>query len=125
VDRIRVVVGKGRGVLRGIIMNTLGSEPDMIVRELGDGDDTAAAASTYAADVVILTGDAEPLAAEWLRVLYACPRACVLSVVDDGRSATVHELRPRSAPVDDVSPRGLVAAVRSAVAESLAQAGPR
>jgi DNA-binding NarL/FixJ family response regulator len=112
--RIRVVVAATPRVLRDIIEGALRLQSDM---ELIDGDDEpnlSEALKRCAADVVVVAGRPPQGAASYEQLLIENPQVKVLVVTDDGGRA--HLIECRRIPVAEVTPQGLVDAIRSAVA---------
>lgn len=101
-------------MMREIVTTTLGAQPDMHVVATVEAEDTLADAVVRTqADVVVvgLAPNASPTTYDDL--LYQHPRLRVLMVTDDGRGALLSALRPQQVAIDDVSPAGLVEAIRA------------
>jgi hypothetical protein len=103
---IRVLVVGMTGVLGDLVRDALRA-PDVELLETAD-----VGAGTRGANAVIC---ADRTLAEVCDVLYANPRVRVLTVEDDGRRGSVHELVPHSHTLGELSPAVLLAAVRSSV----------
>lgn len=102
-------------MLRDIVESLLRSQRDMyIAGELPARDGLSDAIGRARPDVVLLglpSGDVPPFYNE---LLYAHPTLRLLAVTGDGRSAYRYELRPQRSPVGEVSPQGLLDAIRAA-----------
>jgi DNA-binding NarL/FixJ family response regulator len=115
---IRILLAAMPGMMRDIVEMAIRSQPDMVIVGLlsvvGARDALSDAVQHGRPDVVIvgLEADTEPHACEDL--LYDHPRVRLLEVIDDGRRATLCELRPHRVPIGNVSPEGLVGAIRAA-----------
>ncbi len=104
-------------LMRDIVESAIRAQPDMLVvgvlGVVGARDSLSDAVQRARPNVVILgRASAESRACEAL--LYEHPHVRLLEVIDDGRSATLCELRPHRVPIGDVSPEGLVGAIRAA-----------
>ena len=96
---------------REIIEQAVGGEPDMVIVDgHADHDSLPNAVAGSEPDFVISGRDYE--FAEVCAVLDERPRLRVLVVVEDGREATLYELRPTRTPLGEVSPRTIVEAIR-------------
>jgi len=115
---IRILLAAMPGMMRDIVEMAIRSQPDMVIVGLlsvvAARDALTDAVRRGRPDVVIvgLEADTEPHACEAL--LYDHPRVRLLEVIDGGRAATLCELRPHRVPIDNVSPEGLVGAIRAA-----------
>ena len=100
-------------MLQDIVTRILETAPDMRVLSQSMSDDelvTAAAESNI--DVTILGCEEGELPELGCRLLNARPGIKILGLASDGRRSYVYELRPRSVPLGEVSPQGLLEAVR-------------
>ena len=100
-------------MLREVIGSAISTASDMaIVGTIDDGESLTASLDRADADVLII-GTADEAAARALEpLLYERPRLTLLTVANDGRSTTVHALRPYRGVLSDVSPLGLIDAIR-------------
>jgi two-component system response regulator DesR len=116
VDRIRVLLAGMPRMLRDVFTLVLADQPDMeVVGELTDLLDLLLAARYTHSDVAILgLRDAE-FPGICTHLLAEYPHIKILGVTRDGRRAFVYALRPSKVPVGEVSPDGLLAAIREAV----------
>jgi hypothetical protein len=111
-SKIRVALTNMRPRLRDIVVDAIGRQPDMEIVGLDPGN-------TPSADVpapdVIVAGAADPDAAESpLKLLAASPGTRrVLMIATGGQRAVMHQLRPVRPLAGEVSPQGLVDAIRS------------
>jgi DNA-binding NarL/FixJ family response regulator len=101
-------------MMREIVENIIGAESDMQVVGVAESDDALAdAVARTRADVLILALDADGELRAYDALLFRHPRLHVLAVTEDGRGALISELRPHHVPLADVSPAGLVDAIRA------------
>ncbi len=114
--QIRVVVGEIPHILRAIVEGAVSLQADMKLISSGGGD-LAGTVRQSAADVAIVAEESsEPAdAPAHRRVLIENPRLKMFVLTDDGREA--HLLEFRRFPVEDISPHGLVTAIRAAVGQ--------
>lgn len=99
-------------MLREIIKGAIGLQPDMELIDCGDEPDLSKAFKSSAADVVIVARPTGP-ATSHQHILADNPQLKMFVVTDDGREA--HLLEFRQNPVAQLSPQGLVDAIRAAV----------
>ena len=99
-------------ILREIVERAVTAEPDMeIVPGPPPGATLEAAVEASDADFVISGASSEN--GEFGHLLADRPGLRLLSVTRDGREAFLHELRPTSTPLGDISPQTIVDAIRS------------
>lgn len=118
--QIRVVVAEVPHILRAIIEDAVGLQPDMELIA-GCGRELPVLAGRGSADVVIVAEDQPGDARAHRQVLVDNPDVKMLVVTAGGHAAHLQELR--RVPVDDVSAPGLVEAIRAAVRAT--EGGPR
>jgi hypothetical protein len=96
--------------MRDLVEIVVGAQPDMQIVAV---DATDPAAFGTPADVVILgvASVAEPIA--HTTQLYEHPHQRILALAIDGRRAVVYELRPHLTELGEISPDGLLAAIRA------------
>jgi DNA-binding NarL/FixJ family response regulator len=99
-------------MLRDIISDAINFQSDMELIDCSGGSDLSKACKSSGADIVIVARPTEP-AASHQRILVDNPQLKMLVVTDDGREA--HLLEFRQMPVTQLSPQGLVDAIRAAV----------
>jgi hypothetical protein len=92
------------GVLRDLVRDALTGWPDIELIEAGES-----AAGIRGATTVVCAARSPD---EVNHLLYANPRVRVLTVENDGRRGSVHELVPRSLALGEPSPARLLAAIR-------------
>lgn len=104
-------------MLRGILREVLGAQPDIeIVREARSDEELLIAVSTGAPDVVVVESVTGALSPAGNLVLRDRPSAHVLALSADGRMAAMYRLRAVRTLIHEVSAAGLREAIRSAVA---------
>ena len=92
----------------------LNSQGDMeVIGHLDDPLEILLAATLEGADVVILGLDQEELPGIASHLLSERPGLRILAVSPDGRRAFLFELRPQVVPLGELSPEGLVDAIRT------------
>ena len=64
------------------------------------------------ADVIVVAAEKGALPAECTRLMYERPHTRTLSISPDGRSTSMWRLRPYGVTTENISPEGLVAAIR-------------
>ena len=95
-------------MLGEIIENVVSAQPDMeVVGNLDGRTSLTEAAANLGVDVVIV------------ELVTSHPQIKVLAVAGDGRGAFLYELRPQTSSLGEVSPQGLVDAIRAATAAPL------
>jgi DNA-binding NarL/FixJ family response regulator len=116
VERIRVLLAELPRMLSEIIESVIADQQDMsIVGAIDSRDRVTSALVRTPADVVIVgLRDAETTAS-LNRVLLEQPRLKLLAISGDERSSYLYELRPHTVSLGDISPQGLVDAIRGAV----------
>ena len=111
---IRILIDAMPRMLREIIEGALARQPDMLLLDFAADPDLATAVKRGAPNVVIVA-DANGTAGPSPRKLLVDNQQLKIFVVtDDGRSG--HLLEFRRLPVAQMSPQGLVTAIRAAVA---------
>jgi DNA-binding NarL/FixJ family response regulator len=113
VDRIRVLLGNMPRMLRELVGAAVTEAPDIsLVGDVDAGDEIAASLDRTDADVLIVSVPDERARASFEPLLYRNPRLTLLTIGANGRSVALHELRPHTVTLGDVSPTELVAAIR-------------
>lgn len=108
---VRILVGDMPLMMRAIVEKAVREQSDMQLIERGAGDVLSLAKN---ADVAILA-ERKTSAPSQEQLLLEHPRLKVLVVSRDGREA--HLLEFRQTPLVQVSPQGLIDAIRAAVSE--------
>jgi DNA-binding NarL/FixJ family response regulator len=106
---IRVVVGQAARLLRDIVAQAIARQPDMELISATSGELDAVRCGDADVAIVEDVSDAHGVPAP----LIANPDLKVIVVTDNGRSA--HVVALSRWPVGEVSPQGLVDAIRAAV----------
>jgi len=114
VRQIRVLLADMPRMLIDMLTDIVMAHPEMMISgKVDETTDICAAAEMAEADVVILS---EPTGRQrrcHRELLYSRPRLKVLSITRDGHQFFLHELRPFSAPLGEISRESLVQAIRS------------
>jgi hypothetical protein len=121
VQQIRVLLANPPGVLRTVIEHAVSAQSDM--RLVGDHEGRDAHATTLSNRIaelaerdgpdVVVVERADAWSVQSLDgLLYEYPRLAVLAVTGGGREAHLRVLRPHDEMFADVSPMGIVAAIR-------------
>lgn len=114
VEQIRIVLAELPRMLRDIVSDTITRQSDMlVVDELPRRRDRPASGRRRGVDVVITGLEDGRLDERYTQLMQADPRLKVLGITVDGRRAFLFELRPRRILLGDVSPDGLLDAIRS------------
>jgi DNA-binding NarL/FixJ family response regulator len=109
---IQVLVGVMPPLLREIILSSLEKQADFHVTSApADGHEWAAIASRTAPNVVITTASSDQSSIDFLA---ENPRTRILALKEDGRRAFLFELKPALVSLGELSPDGLIQAVRAA-----------
>jgi hypothetical protein len=104
-------------MLSDIITNAIDGQPDMeVVGALRQRGALRSAVGAARADVVMLGLRDGDLPSDCVALFDAYPWIRVLGVSADGRRAFLYELRPQRLPLGEISPDGLVEAIRTASA---------
>lgn len=118
---IRILLGAMPRLLRDVVREVLGRQPDMdIVGEVESDDDLLRSLRLELPDVVVLQLSGLGLSQTGARVLERQPGVHVLGLSGDGRSAAIYRARIPHAPAFEGSPQGLRLAIREAC-----ERGPR
>lgn len=111
---IRVLLVALPRIMREIVEHAFAEAPDLDI--VGSVDGLAALDATFdkaQPDVLVVGLDQESDARQLDPYLYRDPRLTCFAIAGDARSAFLYELRPSAKPLGDVSPEGLVRAIRS------------
>ena len=100
-------------MLCDIITDVIDTQPDMqVVGDVSDRAELLASVEATQSEVVVLgLSDAE-LPPDCVNLFNAHPQVRLLGVAADGRRAFLYELRPQRTPLGEISPQGLLAAIR-------------
>jgi chemotaxis response regulator CheB len=114
--RIRILLAELPRMLRDIVERVVSTQPDMEIVGAAAGADTLSDdVARTTPDVVILAmaRDASPHRFDGL--LVDRPALSILAITEDGRGAYRYEMRPQVLPLTEVSPSGLLDAIRASV----------
>lgn len=113
-QRVRILVADLPGMLAEILRAVAEREPGLeVIEDPEAAFDLAGAVERAGVDVVVVGGNCDD-AAPALALLHARPRLRVVTVSGDGRLACHDALVPHRVVLRDVSPRGLLDAIRGA-----------
>ena len=99
-----------------IITDVVTTQPDMeVVGQLPDRLVLLSTTDQTRADVVVLGLKDSALPTDCEQLFTAHPQIRVLGIAADGRRAFLYELRPQQVSLGEVSPQGLIDAIRAAV----------
>ena len=113
--RIRILLSEMAPMLLDIVANIVAAQPDMdIVEGVESETDLLKAVEFSDADVVILSRRT-PVQGEFDGLLHS--RSClkVIEIEGEGRCGSLYELRPHRVPLGEMSPAGLLDAIRISV----------
>ena len=103
-------------MLLGIIKDTIASQPDMDVVEMGGaGTNLLETAADANADVIILAREGVAEGASYRGLLAERPRLKVIEILESGRSGSLHEMRPCRIALGELSPAHLLNVIRETV----------
>ena len=113
-EAIRILLAEVPTMLREIIQSVVEGQADMsIVGAIPSRDPVIAALENTPADVVIVGLRKAEATDAFDSLLFEQPRLKLLAISGDGGSSYLYELRPHCVPLGDVSPNGLVEAIRT------------
>jgi DNA-binding NarL/FixJ family response regulator len=119
VSRIRVLLVQLTGVLGEVVRGVIDQQADIeIVREVAHAPDARAAVFAEKFDLIVWRTDGVD-AADVAALLQGNAPPKVLTVEDDGRGASVWQLRAEQMAIGQVSPDSLVQAIRRVYREGL------
>jgi DNA-binding NarL/FixJ family response regulator len=110
-----VLIADLSGILADIVTQLIEAQPDLaLVGSVPRGENVLAAVGAARPHVVVLGLDTPELPAAGLELLRAFPAMRLLCVTRNGRSGLACELRPHQVVLNNLSPDGLLKAVRAA-----------
>jgi hypothetical protein len=113
-EPIRVLIADLPGVLHGVVRETLSPDADIVVVATPRPGLSLPAAVQETGATVVIVGAEHPEAADPVPPLLAeRARLRVLAVTADGRESVMYELQPRRRELGELSPAGLLDAVRA------------
>jgi DNA-binding NarL/FixJ family response regulator len=112
-ERIRVLLVDLTTMLRGVITEILATDPSIeVVGDVAATTSVLTAVEHSAAHVVICGTEDRDLSPVWRQVFRGHPDTKVVALLDDGQEAFLYELCPRREALGELSPQGLIAAVK-------------
>lgn len=112
--RTRILLVEMPRILCDILADVLSAEPDMeVVGVLSSRGKLRATVAETRAEVVVVALEDSELPEDCGRLLRAHPSMRVLGVASGGRHGFLYELRPLKESLGELSPRGLVEAIRT------------
>lgn len=116
---IKVLIGEAPRLLLEIVRELMMKEPSIHVLAANvPDDDLPARTAELRPDVVIFSCNAEDADRRARAMLRCAAPTKVVAMTGDGRDAFLLELHPRRSELRDLSPRTLLAAIRSRVSSS-------
>ncbi len=118
--RIGILLGEMPRMLRDVIGNILGAEPDL--RVVADGVEAGALVERVSredADVVVLSTRAGSPPEICDELLTRYPRLTVVALEDGGHRASIYVMRPTRFRLSDISGSQLVTAIRRAASPGM------
>jgi len=117
---MRILLAGMSTILSGIVTAALEESPDITIAGVtGESKDLAAAVGSAQADAVVIQV-AEPGEAGLFRpLLLSFPALKVIAITYDGKGGFLHELRPWSMQLVELSTATLLAALQAGPAESM------
>jgi DNA-binding NarL/FixJ family response regulator len=114
VTRIRLLLGEMPTLLRNILHDGIAGAEDLeLVADVAAPDALAAAIRWHVPDVVVVASGSALDSYRPAALLRAAPHARVLSIEAGGQQALMYEVRPHHTPLDDVSMKTLLEAIRA------------
>jgi DNA-binding NarL/FixJ family response regulator len=115
-QRIRVLLANLPRMLRDVFRLLIVEQSDMeVVGELGNGVELLLATGQTQPDIIILGVEGSELPGIGSHLLNEFPHVKLLGVTADGQHLTIYELRPHAGLIGNVSPQGLLDAIRKSV----------
>lgn len=111
-QRIRVLIGDMPRMMRELVGTAVSDAPDITLVDPTEREPLADSLDRTRADVLILSVASEREPASIDALLYDHPRLTLLTIGEHGRATDLHELRPHTTALGQVSPNELVAAIR-------------
>lgn len=126
-NRIRILLAEMPRMMRDIVERAVSTQPDMQIVGFAPARVGAPSAAPSRlvdadADVVIVGVASAQEARAYDPVLFDRPHLRILAITGDGRGAFLYQLRPQAVPIGDVSPQGLVDAIRAGAAAEAPEA---
>ncbi len=113
-SQVRIVLVELRGILHDVIRGIVEVQPDMAV--VGDLDRPDGLGRTIAKTdaAFVIWGVEDDVSDFYPGLLHDWPQVKVLAVQGEGREGFLWQMRPTRAPLGELSPDRLVAALRTA-----------
>jgi hypothetical protein len=119
VKPFRILLASMPRMLIEMIARILANEPDfVIVGAIPECSDLTSAVRRSQADLLIVGQSSLPEAADVTAVLSSSYPGKILTVAENGRCGTLHELTPHCETLADISATSLIAAIRRAIGPS-------
>jgi hypothetical protein len=110
--RIRILIAGMPQLIADVIRGTLAEQPDMQLVDDNCAVDDLLSGQKAAPDVLIVGLDGAAIPAFCAPLLYGTPHMKVLAVSNHGLDTALYELRPHRVALGNVTPNGLVHAIR-------------
>ncbi len=109
----RIVVARIPKLLREIVVDTLAQEEDMeVLAEVAGDAELAELMAGVCPDIMVAGCEPGELGSAFDEVLLWHPRLRILAISGSARRAFLYQLRPSVRELDEVSPQGLLRAIR-------------
>lgn len=116
-DRAHIVLATSRPILESIVLAALAAEPAVeVVATFSTLEAMEAFLTDRSVELAIVDVGDESNGGPESRLLRKFPGLRVLAIAGDGRTATLHELRPHAIPLGEISPERLRRAIRALLA---------
>jgi hypothetical protein len=99
-------------MLSEIVRDAVEAQPDMKILHEARTLAELEATPCPRADVIVVAAEKGALPKECTRLMYERPQTGTLSISPDGRLTSLWRMRPHGVTMENVSPDGLVAAIR-------------
>jgi hypothetical protein len=109
---MRILLAGMSTMLTAIITAALKQSPDMIIAGVaGDDDDLDGSIRLARADAVVLQVDEPGASLRYRALLFSFPKLKIVAIASDGKGGFVHELRPSSSELAELSAASLLVAL--------------
>jgi chemotaxis response regulator CheB len=111
---MRILLAGMSNMLSSIITAALEQSPEMIIAGVtSERDDLAGSIRLAQADAVVMQVAEPRVALRYRKLLFSFPTLKLIAIASDGKGGFVHELRPWSTQLMELSAATLLAALRA------------